>query len=48
MAQSIIHEDLNAAGQVTCFNANKSLFMASVQVRPRALFYSLTLLPSER
>ena len=29
MALSIIHEDLNAAGQVTCFNANKSLFMAS-------------------
>ena len=27
MAQSIIHEDLNAAGQVTCSIANKSLFM---------------------
>ena len=41
MAQSIIHEDLNAAGQVTCFNANKSLFMAKWK---HALVHCFTIL----
>ena len=41
MAQSIIHEDLNAAGQVTCFNANKSLFMAEWK---HALVHCFTIL----